>query len=155
MNFVSRLARMAFAVVLMGMAGCAGTPKPALVKAQFDVQASVNPDSRGRPSPVVVRLYELKSLAAFNGADFFSVFERDKETLGAELLAREEFLFRPGEKRQLERKLQPEATFVGVIAAFRDLEHAQWRGTMAVAPGQVVPMLIKLEGSKISIEPAK
>jgi type VI secretion system protein VasD len=155
MKFGSRLAWMAFAMALVGVAGCAGTPKPALVKAQFDVQASVNPDSRGRPSPVVVRLYELKSMAAFNGADFFSIYERDKETLGAELLAREEFLLRPGEKRQLERKLQPETTYVGVIAAFRDLEHAQWRGTMAVAPGQVVPVLIKLEGSKISIGAAK
>lgn len=151
MKFGLRLAWMAIAIVLAGTAGCAGTPKPALIKAQFDVQPSVNPDSRGRPSPVVVRLYELKSLAAFNGADFFSIYERDKETLGAELLAREEFLFRPGETRKLERKLQPEATYVGVIAAFRDLEHSQWRGTMAVAPGQVVPMLIKLEGSKISI----
>ena len=155
MKFVSRFALITFTIVLIGMAGCAGTPKPALVEAQFDVQASVNPDSRGRPSPVVVRLYELKSLAAFNGADFFSIYERDKETLGSELLAREEFLFRPGEKRQLERKLQPETTYVGVIAAFRDLEHAQWRGTMAVVPGQVVPVLIKLEGSKISIETAK
>lgn len=155
MKFGSCLAWMAFSIALVGIVGCSGAPKPALVKAQFDAQASVNPDSRGRPSPVVVRLYELKSLAAFNGADFFSIYERDKETLGAELLAREEYLLRPGEKRQLERKLQPEATYVGVIAAFRDLEHAQWRGTMAVAPGQVVQVLIKLEGSNISIGTAK
>jgi len=147
--------RLAWILVLFGIAGCAGAPKPALVKAQFDIQASVNPDSRGRPSPVVVRLYELKSMASFNGADFFSIYERDKETLGGELMAREEFLFRPGEKRQLDRKLQLDTRYVGVIAAFRDLEHAQWRATMAVTPGDVVPMMIKLDGRNVSIGAAK
>src|SRR5947207_3053449 len=101
--------------VLLGLAACAAPPpKPATIAATLDAHANVNPDARGRPSPVIVRFYELKSLAAFNAADFFSMFDRDKETLGAELVAREEFDLRPGEKRPLARTLQPDTRYIGV-----------------------------------------
>ena len=53
--------------------GCASAPKPTLVQVALSAQANVNPDSRGRPSPIVVRFYELKTPTAFNNADFFFV----------------------------------------------------------------------------------
>src|ERR1700680_2089380 len=115
--------------ILLGLSACASPPpppKPTTITAALDAHANVNPDARGRPSPVVVRFYELKSLAAFDAADFFSMFDRDKETLGAELVAREEFNLRPGEKRPLARTLQLDTRYIGVVAAFRDLERSQW-----------------------------
>ena len=147
------LTRTASIIILFWVAGCASTPKPAVVQISLDVQPSVNPDSRGRPSPIVMRLYEIKSLAAFNTADFFSIFDRDKETLGTELLAREEFQLRPGEKRQFNRQLQPETRYVGVIAAFRDLEHSQWRTVLAVTPNKTSGVLIQLDAKKITMSP--
>jgi type VI secretion system protein VasD len=147
------LIRTASIIILLWVTGCASTPKPAVIQVLLDVQPNVNPDSRGRSSPIVMRLYEIKSLAAFNTADFFSIFDRDKETLGAELLAREEFQLRPGEKRQFNRQLQLDTRYVGVIAAFRDLERSQWRAVLPVAPKKKAELLIQLDAKKITISP--
>jgi type VI secretion system protein VasD len=131
--------------LLLLIAGCG----PARV--YLNVQQNVNPDIHGRPSPVVLRMYELKSLTAFNGADFFSLYEKDKETLGSELLAREEFFLRPGDKQEFKRKLQDDTRFIAVLAAFRDLEHSQWRSSMAVTPGRRATIVVTLGGQKVTI----
>ena len=51
----------------------------------------------------------------------------DKATLGADLLAVDQFIIRPGETRQILRKSHPEATAIGVFAGYRDLPNATWR----------------------------
>jgi len=95
--------------------------------------------------------YALEQISAtFNAADFFSLYERDKETLGADVLAREEFQLMPGDKRQFQRPTQADTRFVAVVAAFRDLERAQWRAASAVPLNQTTPIVIKLDGSKVS-----
>ena len=69
---------------------------------------------------MVIKFYELKSLVAFDAADFFSLFDSEQKTLGAELLNSEVFQLRPGEELQLDRSLQPQARYIAVVAAFRD-----------------------------------
>ena len=153
MNFASRSVRIGCAALLLGLVACASPPKPpppTIIQVSLDAQANVNPDARGRPSPVVVRFYELKTPANFNAADFFSLFDRDKETLAADMLSRDEFQLMPGDKKQFQRPTQPDTRFVGVVAAFRDLERAQWRAISAVPLQQTTPIVIKLDGSKVS-----
>lgn len=126
-------------------------PQPTIITAAVDAAADLNPDSRGRPSPLVLRLFELKTLAAFNSADFFSLWDRETETLGAELVAREEFQLRPGEDATFERTLQADTAHVAVIGAFRDLERAQWRAAVAVKPNQKQSLTIKLDARSATI----
>lgn len=128
-------------------------PAPTVIAAAVEAADDLNPDSIGRASPVVLRVYELKTLAAFETADFFSLWDRDNETLGPDLVAREEIQLRPGERRTFERTLQPDTAHVAVIAAFRDLERARWRGAMAVVPNLTQPVVIKLESRSVSILP--
>lgn len=139
------MAGWASAVLLacLGVGGC-GT-SPTLVQAQLSASADVNPDSNGRASPIVVRVYDLKSTAAFDSADFFSLWDKDQATLGADMTAREEYLLRPGEQRSLQRMPQNGAAYLGVIAAFRDIEHARWRATIAVPPNKTTLLTIKLQ----------
>lgn len=140
------------AISLLLLSGCASTPKPTIVKVSINAQSGLNPDSRGRPSPVVMKLYELKSITGFNGADFFSVFDSEQKTLGADLLSSEVFQLRPGEILKLERPIQPDARYVAVVAAFRDLEHSQWRATLAIPPKKKIKRIaIQLDMSKIMI----
>lgn len=138
------------ALTLSVLAGCASTPKPATIKVSIEVDADVNPDARGRPSPIVLRYFELKTLAAFQGADFFSLFERDKETLGAELVAREELQLMPKDQRKFERKLQLDTRYIDIVAAFRDLERAQWRAAVAVPAEKVTPLTIKVDSRSVT-----
>jgi type VI secretion system protein VasD len=110
------------------LSACAAKPsKPAPAHAELSVSADVNPDASGRASPVVVRVYQLRNDGEFNGADFFSVYEKEKETLGASLVSREEYVLAPGENRKLELPLNAETRFIAVVAAFRDIRTARWR----------------------------
>lgn len=90
--------------------------------------ADANPDATGRPSPVVVRVYQLKTDAAFNAAEFFALFDDDQKVLGQELISRDEFVLAPSERRTIDVTLSGETRFVGALAAFRDIRNSQWRG---------------------------
>ena len=98
-------------------------------KLQLNIEAApgVNPDTSLRPSPIKVRIYELKDAASFSEADYFSLDTGDKVTLASDMLARDEFILRPGESRSIQRKSNTQTTAIGVLAGYRDLPNATWR----------------------------
>jgi type VI secretion system protein VasD len=98
-------------------------------KLVLNIEASigVNPDTSLRPSPIKVRIYELKDPGAFAEADYFSLETTDKITLAADMLAKDEFILRPGESRTIERKSNAQTTAIGVLAGYRDLPNSTWR----------------------------
>jgi type VI secretion system protein VasD len=118
---------------------------PPLLQGSIKAAPTTNPDGRGRPSPIVVRVYELRALGAFNNADFFSLFEKEAETLGAELVGREEYTVQPSESKPYQRQLQPDTKFIGVAAAFRDLENSRWRQSAAVPASREVTLSVALD----------
>jgi type VI secretion system protein VasD len=140
-------------IVVCGVvvAACASTPKPTIIQAELKALPAVNPDARGRPSPIVIKLFELKSLAVFNSADFFSLFDHGRDTLSADLVAQEEYELAPGAGRKFERTLQADTRFIGVVAAYRDLEHSTWRAAVPVTPSQTTPITITLDANKVVI----
>lgn len=121
-------------VALVALAACSSSPTT--LSAEVTGGPQLNPDVRKRPSPVMVRVYELKATNAFDAADFVSLFEKEQAVLGAELVAREEFVLRPGEKRAITKTLSPDTKFVGVLAAFRELERTRWHVTVPVVAGK-------------------
>src|SRR5262245_56604004 len=134
-------------LILMAAAGaCGKTPPPATLppitiaappetktKSALTLAASAdtNPDASGRPSPVVVRVYQLKTDAAFKGAEFFALYDDDMKVLGQELISRDEFVLAPSEKKTIDVAVARDTRFVGALAAFRDIRNAQWRGLVA------------------------
>ncbi|MDR5836974.1 type VI secretion system lipoprotein TssJ [Caballeronia sp. LZ034LL] len=121
-------------VCALALGACASSDAPPPrepLKLDVAIRASstVNPDDQKRAAPILVRVYELKSLDAFNEADFQSLQDKDKTVLAADLVARDQFMLRPGESRRIARNAQGATTALGVIAAYRDLPHAVWRAT--------------------------
>jgi type VI secretion system protein VasD len=90
-------------------------------------RADANPDAAGQPSPVVLRVYQLKTDAVFSRSDFFALFDDEQKVLGSELISRDEFVLTPAENRNLEIALSDDTRFVAAIAAFRDIRNAEWR----------------------------
>lgn len=146
------LAGVGVVVALLSLAACASKPIVSQVKLSVAAGADVNPDARNRPSPVTVRVYALKSAATFEAADFFSLFERDATVLGADVVAREELLMRPGDSKPLEMKLPPEAKALAVFAAYRDLDRARWRAVRMIEVGKEVSLQIKVTARQIAFE---
>lgn len=151
---VSRRLALACGLVSTGalLAGCAPKPVVTTVSITLVAGADANPDARGRASPLTVRVYALKSPGPFEGADFFSLFEKDQATLGAELVQREEMLLRPGETRKLDLTLPPDAKAIGVMAAFRDLDRARWREVRPVQTGKAQAMTVTFGARQIRVE---
>lgn len=121
--------------VLMLMTGCSAlSPFSTLTKLDLSLHASpqVNPDLNGRPSPVVIRLFELKHPVAFENADFFSLYERPRQTLPEDLVAIEELELRPGESVELKLHMEKGSRYVGILAAYRDLSETRWRYTLPI-----------------------
>jgi type VI secretion system protein VasD len=138
-------------ILAIGLTACANKPVESRLQLGVSTTADVNPDARNRASPVAVRVYALKSSAAFESADFFSLYEKDSSTLGQELVRREELLLRPGETKPLEMTLPPEVKVIAVFAAFRDIEHARWRAVRLIEPGRPANIKIQLSARQVSI----
>ena len=136
-------------VLASGMlAACGGAPpKPAVAKMQIVAVQDLNPDSKGRPSPIVLRLYQLRTEGEFANAEFFPLYEREKELLAASLITREEYTLAPGEERDLKFEVAPDARFLGVLAAYRD-PAAHWRA-LSPAPVKGLADLIKKARVKV------
>lgn len=156
MKLALHLIRIISIAAFLVIAGCASTPKPPTAQISLNAQKNINPYTDGittpESRPVVIRVYELKSLATFNKVDFFSAFNNYKETLDSELLNSEEFQLTPGMKLKLDRTLHLDTRYVGVISAFRDLEHSQWRVAAAIPPEESnIEIHILLEGNRVLI----
>jgi type VI secretion system protein VasD len=128
-------------------------PPDARIKAMMTLSATAdtNPDASGRPSPVVVRVFQLRGDGAFSAADYFPLYDDDKMVLGAELITRDEFVLAPGERRSLEVTLAADTRFVGTIAAFRDIRNAQWR---ALIPAPRNGLTVSVERARIAVSSA-
>ncbi|WP_416350636.1 type VI secretion system lipoprotein TssJ [Pseudomonas sp. RTS4] len=140
-----------FAALLL-LAGCSTlSPYSTLTKLDLTLAASdqLNPDLHGRPSPIVVRLIELKNPVAFENADFFSLYERPKETLAPDLVTSEELELRPGESLDLKLSVDSGSRYVGVLAAYRDLPETKWRYVVQLTPVERTHATLRLDQAGI------
>lgn len=141
---------LALAAALGGCASPKPPPPPTQIDGRIEAAADLNPSVSKRPSPLVVRIYELKSAAAFNAADFVSMYQNDQAQLGAELVAREELMLQPGQRLPYAKTLAPETRYLGVIAAYRDLERARWSAIAPVQPNKKQHVAIVLSDLAVS-----
>ncbi|GAC1412746.1 MAG: hypothetical protein NVSMB6_14680 [Burkholderiaceae bacterium] len=126
-------------------------PKPTVFQISIAVATDVNPDVRGRASPVVAKMYELKNLAAFQSADFFALLDHEKDVLGDDLVAKDEVVLQPGKAQNMTREIHPEARFVGVFAAYRDIEHSKWRASVPVELNATSQIEINVQAHVLSM----
>jgi len=143
---------LAVLVLVLPLAGCGGGgPEVLRVEGVVEAAADVNPDGAGQAAPVVVRLYQLRNVGQFEGADFFSIYDDEAATLGQDLIAREELRLRPGERTEFNSELPPDAKFLGVIAAFRDLDTAHWRAVAPLPESGLVDVRVDLKNTEITL----
>ena len=145
------------ALIVLALAACGSSPpKPVATKVEIMAAADINPDGDGRASPVVVRLFQLRTDAEFAGARYFPLYDHEKETLGQSLISRDEFPMAPGAKLEQDLPVSPETRFFGVTVGFRD-PAAQWRAVVPVPPKSIKRILkeqrvtIRLEKTAVAV----
>jgi type VI secretion system protein VasD len=130
---VARAIAIACGLVLAACATSRSEEPPVRTKTYLQAEGDLNPDPTGRASPVVVRVFELKNDAEFSAADFYALYERERETLGSSLLSRQEYVLTPGERNEIWLPVPRDTAYLGVVAAFRDIRSTKWR-TVVRAP---------------------
>lgn len=145
MNFI----RLLTILSIIFLSGCGASPT--VINATFNVSNEVNPDLTGRPSPIVVRVYDLKSLGIFEAADFYSLFDNPESLLGSDLLNSVQFHLNPGDSQTYNHTASPETNYFAVTAAYRKLNHAVWRDHIIIPVEKTTDLIITLEKSNVSI----
>lgn len=143
---------------LGAVGGCGGgTPAVKTTALEFGIEADqeININTDGLPSPVVLRIYELKTKSAFEQASFFELLDGDSAKLGTDLVAKREFEVKPGEKASFKRDSPTDAKHIGVIAGFREIETAQWRSVVDIVPDRDNAFVIQVTALAVKISLAR
>lgn len=139
---------------ILSLAGCSILgfgPSPTRLEVSIEASPSLNPNAEGRPSPIVLRFYELSSADTFESSDFFTLYDAEMATLGKFILFRDEMNIKPGQLKEFKREAKPETRYIGVIAAYRDLDNARWRGMVEIKPHKKNKIMIHLGSLSVSI----
>lgn len=96
-------------------------------------EADVNPDIDDRPSPVHVKILHLSSRATFDNLGFEQIYYHADTLLRGELIVEESFLLQPNETIEQKLLVDKGTKFVAIVAAFRDIENAEWRTLMPIS----------------------
>jgi len=139
------------AALLLGACG-SSTPDPTIVGMSITATGSINPNSSSEPSPVVLRIYQLKSDSAFKAAEFSELFYNDRKVLGGDLLGQKEYNVKPGDKLTYDDTVSPETRYIGVLAGFRDIDNATWRLVEPAIPEDENTLLLNVDTLSISFQ---
>lgn len=126
-------------------------PTPTVMEANILVSSQVNPDSSGRASPVVMRIYELKNLGKFQSADFYKLSSGYEAILGSDLVASEQFHLHPGDDKALKHEVTSDTQYIAVTVAYRNLNKAVWRASLPLVANTTNRFAIKLDALKVSL----
>lgn len=120
----------------------------------FSVAADTNPDQNDNPSPVIIRLYELRSTSVFDKSDFVDIYERDQELLGGDLVGKQ--IFRPmvpGEAREENFVLSDGTTHVALYAEFSQYRGSAYKVVFPVTRNNVFSnkMKVNISGNRVAL----
>jgi type VI secretion system protein VasD len=127
-------------------------PEPTRVVLEFEAAGDINPNPEGRASPLILRIYQLKSYSKFKNAEFFALYEKDDEVLGGELIRKEEIMLKPDEKRTVFYETTDDTRTIGVIGAFMDYEQSQWKAAAGVKKNKTNVINISVNGTKLTVK---
>jgi len=94
----------------------------------------LNPGERGEPLATVVRIYQLKGASKISAAGFEEMLERDKDTLGDELVSAKELTLNPADRIDPQLSRGDGVNFVAVVALFRQPGGTFWRAIYRLPP---------------------
>lgn len=146
--------------VLTLIAGCSSNPGEYIPflnddgpkEFEFNIVASsnINPDRSGRPSPLVVTIYQLSNAQRFNSLDVISLISEDENLLGGDLLGKRELTLLPGQSLREDLQTPNQTRYLGVFAAFQNIEGAISKVVFQIDGSHQDQLCISVEGIHLS-----
>jgi len=128
-------------VSALSIAGC--SPPPAVAPKPCDIQIvtlnlyaadNINPNEKGNPRPVVIRLYQLRNDVRMENATYDEILLKDKETLQDDLLKMDEVSIFPNDLVQVKFERIKEASVLAGVALFHSPKGTSWKTYYAFPP---------------------
>jgi type VI secretion system protein VasD len=141
----------------LALVRCSPAPKPPAVLTLTMIGGTdQNPDPGGNPAPVAVTVYQLSALAKFVSSDWIALAEREQSTLGQDEAApSQQFVVAPGETQTQTFTLKPGVQDIGIVALYRDIDHAQWRALAPAADSGPTRLTLHIGRLAITLQPTK
>ena len=118
----------------------------------FVADETINPDDSRVPSPVIVRMYELKSTKSFEKANFIDLYERDAEVLGNSLIAQQTLkAIKPGEENKANFVLSKDTQYIGLYVEFLQFDNSKYKVVIPIAQTNVISSSAKVQLSENTI----
>ncbi len=137
-----------------GLSACASPgppPRETPTKITVRADANINPNQSGVPSPVVIKLYDLKAQTNFMARLLRAVRQRHCR-LGPEMLSKEVVEIVPGTTQEVDHTITGDVKYLGVIAGFRDISSAQWRSIVELTPAKTNYLLVTVTSLAVTVE---
>lgn len=126
---------------------------PRNVSIKLHAAGNLNADPAGHPLAVIARIYKLRQNAAFEQApyDSFLSQQKEKDSLGADLLEVKEITLIPGQHYETVEKVSKEAYFIGVVALFRAPADQRWRLAFAAGDAEKSGITVGVHACALSV----
>ncbi|KLJ02151.1 membrane protein [Luteimonas sp. FCS-9] len=100
-----------------------------LVPVRLHGGENLNAGVGGRPSAVVLKIYQLRDGQRFDAAPFAAFLDEDseKQALGQDLLAVDEIVLAPGARQERPTQVAAGTGAIGVVALFQAPANGRWR----------------------------
>jgi type VI secretion system protein VasD len=131
-----KVAELALSAIGIKTPESANAPRPPkVIPLRLEAAKDMNAGDDGQGLSTVLRLYKLKDQTNFLATPYsaFGNPEKEKQTIGADLLEVREMTLSPGQVLDLKEKMVTEATYLGVVALFRSPAAQRWRFAYATS----------------------
>ncbi|TMO56962.1 type VI secretion system lipoprotein TssJ [Pseudoalteromonas phenolica] len=135
-------------ISIFSLSGCLTT------KVNLDVTSSdnLNLNKFDEPLPVVLKIYQLTDIQAFNNATYEQLWKADKSVLANSLVTVEEKTINPSQITNISFEQSEQAKYIAMVALFRDIEGGKWRTSFELSNGYVkIPTSLDIALNKNSI----
>jgi type VI secretion system protein VasD len=105
-------------------------------------------------TPIGLKIVALKDDSVLLNADYAALDKDLKHALGTTYLSHDDYVLRPGQFKFVEASAVPAHThYIAVIAAFHDLDHAQWKKVFRIEPtGRRYALLLTVDGKDVALQ---
>lgn len=120
---------------------------------------SLNAIEAGSGLPVMVRIYQLRDRDKFENASFKSLWKKDREFLGDDLVSRKDLTLHPDSEILVDLAVEVKkgADYLGIMALFRNPEGNSWRKVLSSdisgIPLRTPKVRLILDKNTVSLEP--
>ncbi len=119
------------------VSACGGPPGPAGVTVNLTGITGLNPAEDGTDRPLTVSLLRLRSIDAFNNADFFAL-QSPAASLASDLVGMDQVAISAGGLITKSISFEGDALFLGIVAGFREPASKTYKASLPIKPGASV-----------------